>query len=221
MEKTMKIDDPDAGPLSQEGKLPRTYHFKNGIAAILRWIKPEEYRPIFDMFTAAMKAGAGYTEDEYLTYDKFVNFQINDRYVIVVEEESTGKLLGYVCGGTHARIKGEMPTICDCSVVFDPRFRGLGIGNELTILFPALMKYLGYEWLMADTAIVNRPMRQLENKFGWITLGVYPMGMLMAGVGWCDYVFSIKDLNTIPTFTDLVRKSHERAAAAKNVSSKI
>ena len=135
--------------------LPTKFCFRSGITAVLRWIKEDEYPKVYDMFLEAMKGGHGYTTDEYPTYEIFLSLSIDGNYCGILENAATGQMLAFLMSGTHPGLKRYGQKCANGSALINPKFRGLGIGSELMMYWVSALKAIGFEYMIADTALVN------------------------------------------------------------------
>ena len=77
--------------------LPQRYVFEIGLAVIVRAVRKDEDRSIYQMMMAAAEAGLGYGVDEFPTFDYFRLSMLLEHRCIVFENESNGEVCVHRC----------------------------------------------------------------------------------------------------------------------------
>ena len=162
----------DTDPLQSMPFLPVKYTFKRaGLKTIWRNIRREDAPIIFEMIHHAAEHGIGYSMEEHPTFHSFYHWHFKDQYGMIVEEEGTGKIIGYNGFSGYWPYRTQNPDVLEGSIIIDPEFRGKGVSQEIGTLSDHMYAELGYKGILSDTALINVPMHESQDRLGYRRVG--------------------------------------------------
>src|SRR6218665_317704 len=199
--------------------LPAKYTFANGLEVICRNMQKQEDSVIYEIWKSAAAEGDGYGIDEMPTLAIFRTQILLDHYCVVFEEIATGRIVGLTLITSSYYARTSEGIFGESSLFIRKEFRGRELAPEAIWIEIALMKQLGFKWLLNDALASNQRMltsiqrSRVENPLVWQTVGVIPDGCYTEGYGWDDQVITWFDLQSQPhikNFTELADQTLSR-----------
>ena len=176
--------------------LPQKYVFKNGVRAIVRNMRTDEDVILYEMMKEAMEAGDGYGISEYPTLSVFRGTRLMNDVCGVVEEQDTGRIMGcFITRGESLFARHGRPGIARSMVLMSKKFRGKGIGEEITALELGISRDIGNTHILNNTTIGNdKMMKIISNTPGLAVIGTIQKALYFEGKGWVDIMIGALDL---------------------------
>ena len=197
----------DTEPLKEMPFLPVNYNFKRaGVRSVWRNIRREDARVVYDMMQEAAREGIGYSLEEMPTFHFFYHWHFKDQYGMIIEEEGTGRFIAYNGFAGYWPYRTQNPDVVEASVVIAKEFRGRGISQEMSYMNDYMYAELGFKGVLSDTAIVNVPMLESQQKSGYRRVGVSPKSCYLEGQGFIDSVYSYKSIESFIPFSQKIKQ---------------
>lgn len=200
--------------LPQVPFLPLAFTFNCGVKAIFRNLKKAEDHLTYSMVQDSMRLGLGHARNEYPSFEHFRKYLLAENYCVVLEEEQTGKLIGFVTICTSWYLRGVGGQY-ESHVVLHSEFRGKGIASELVVLEMGIAKELGYERCIHDAFLSNMRMLGASKHAGGVVIGIIPHAGYVEGVGWDSLAVSCFHFPFAKSFTELVKENVAVSADVK------
>ena len=186
--------------------LPQVYKFRCGVQARIRSARKDEDSMLFEMMKDAMEKGEGFGTNEHPTLTEFRGKLLMKCVLCVIEEETTGKIIGYflISPSRLKRSQAETALTAGCSVIISREFRGRKLMVEFTRLLLGISKDLGYRHAVYNTVSGNI----FRDCPGMSLVGTLPKAVYFAKSGWMDIVFLNIDIcRDAQTFKEMVEEN--------------